>query len=39
MRLIDADDLLKAFEALELMSGEYAERKLYQYGRKPVDGN
>ena len=25
MRLIDADDLIKAFEALDLMSGQYAE--------------
>lgn len=25
MKLIDADDLIKAFEALDLMSGQYAE--------------
>ena len=25
MRLIDADDLIKAFEALDLMNGQYAE--------------
>lgn len=37
MRLIDADDLLKAFEALELMSGEYAESFTNMAGSRSME--
>ena len=38
MRLIDADDLVKAFEALDLMNGEHAESFTNMVGEQ-VDGN
>ena len=37
MRLIDADDLLKAFEALELMNGEYAESFTNMAGNRSME--
>lgn len=36
-RLIDADDLLKAFEALELMNGEYAESFTNMAGNRSME--
>jgi hypothetical protein len=37
MRLIDADDLIKAFEALDLMSGQYAESFFNQAGNRSIE--
>lgn len=37
MRLIYADDLLKAFEALELMNGEYAESFTNMAGNRSME--
>lgn len=37
MRLIDADDLIKVFEALELMSGEYAESFTNMAGNRSME--
>lgn len=37
MRLIDADDLIKAFEALDLMSGQYAESFTNMAGNRSIE--
>jgi len=37
MRLIDSDDLLKRFESLELMSGEYAESFTNMAGNRSME--
>lgn len=37
MRLIDADDLIKAFEALDLMSGQYAESFTNMAGNRSME--
>ena len=37
MRLIDADDLIKAFEALDLMNGQYAESFSNMAGNRSIE--
>lgn len=37
MRLIDADDLIKAFEALDLMNGQYAESVSNMAGNRSME--
>lgn len=37
MRLINADDLVKTFEALELMSGQYAESFTNMAGNRSME--
>jgi len=37
MRLIDADDLIKAFEALDLMNGQYAESFTNMTGNRSME--
>ena len=37
MRLIDADDLIKAFEALDLMNGQYAESFSNMAGNRSME--
>lgn len=37
MRLIDADDLIKAFEALDLISGQYAESFANMAGNRSME--
>ena len=37
MRLINADDLIKVFEALELMGGEYAESFTNMAGNRSME--
>lgn len=37
MRLIDANDLIKAFEALDLMKGQYAESFANMAGNRSME--
>ena len=37
MRLIDADDLIKAFESLDLMNGQYAESFTNMAGNRSME--